>query len=196
MSKNTLDKLFNSRLRVKLLKFLFRNHPAPFGTKDLSKRIQEPLAKTKKELDFLFDLGLIYKRRNKQLLDYFLNPNFELFGELRSLILKSSPAEKDKMVKKILGLGRIKLAVVSGIFLNGNGLDLFDTPADLFIVGDEINKNRLRTLLASLEAEVGKEIKFSLMDKDEFQYRYGMFDRFIRVLLEGPHEKIINKLGL
>ena len=34
------------------------------------------------------------------------------------------------------------------------------------------------------------------MEKDEFEYRYGMFDRFVRVLLEGPHEKLINKLGL
>ena len=101
------------------------------------------------------------------------------------------------MVKKILGLGRVKLAVTSGIFMTGNnGLDFFDTVADLFIVGDDISKNRLRTFLTALEAEVGKEIKFSVMEKEEFQYRYAMFDRFIRVLFESPHEKLINKLGL
>ena len=128
---------------------------------------------------------------------YSLDPDFEFFGELRNLILKSSPAEKDKMIKKILGLGRIKLAVVSGIFMAENGgLDIYDTVADLFIVGDDISKKKLRAFLTALEAEVGKEVKFTLMDKDEFQYRYGMFDRFIRVLLEGPHEKIINKLGI
>ena len=128
---------------------------------------------------------------------YSLNPNFEFFGELKSLILKSSPAEKDKMVRKILGLGKAKLAVPSGIFMAENtGSDLYDTAADLFIVGDDISKNKLRAFLTALEAEVGKEIRFTLMDKDEFQYRHGMFDRFIRVLFEGPHEKIINKLGL
>ena len=128
---------------------------------------------------------------------YSLNPEFEFFGELKNLILKSSPAEKDKIVKKILGLGKIKLAVISGIFLSGDsGSDLYDTAADLFIVGDDVNKNKLRAFLTALEAGVGREIKFTLMDKDEFRYRHGMFDRFIRVLLEGPHEKIINKLGL
>ncbi|OGN03531.1 MAG: hypothetical protein A2655_04825 [Candidatus Yanofskybacteria bacterium RIFCSPHIGHO2_01_FULL_43_42] len=130
-------------------------------------------------------------------INYSLDPEFEFFGELKGLILKSSPAEKYKMVKKILGLGRVKLAVTSGIFMaENNGLDLYDTVADLFIVGDDISKDKLRPFLRALEAEVGKEIKFTLMDKDEFQYRYGMFDRFIRVLLEGPHEKIINKLGI
>lgn len=128
---------------------------------------------------------------------YSLNPGFEFFGELKSLILKSSLAEKDKLVKRISGLGRVKLAVISGIFMSVSmGLDFYDAPADLFIVGDDINKSKLRSFLASLEADVGKEIKFSLMEKDEFEYRHGMFDRFIRVLLESPHEKIINKLGL
>jgi len=66
----------------------------------------------------------------------------------------------------------------------------------LFIVGDEINRAKLRNFLGSLEAEIGTEIKFTLMDKEEFDYRFNMFDRFVRVLLEGPHEKIVNKIGL
>ena len=34
------------------------------------------------------------------------------------------------------------------------------------------------------------------MDKEEFKYRFSMFDRFVRVLLEGPHENLIDKLGV
>lgn len=128
---------------------------------------------------------------------YVLNPRFEFFAELKNLVLKSSPTRKDQLAKKILRLGKVKLAVTSGVFINGSkNTHVYDTVADLFIVGDDINKRKLRSFLASVEADIGKEIRFSLMDQDEFQYRYGMFDRFIRVLLEGPHEKIINKLGL
>ncbi len=127
---------------------------------------------------------------------YVLNSGFEFFSELKGLILKASPAEKDLLIKKILTLGRVKLAVVSGIFLNSDTELCSNAVADLFIVGDDISKDRLRTFLRSLEAEVGREIKFSLMDREEFDYRFGMFDRFIRVLLEGPHEKIINKIGI
>lgn len=127
---------------------------------------------------------------------YVLNSSFEFFSELKGLILKASPAEKDLLIKKISTLGRIKLAVVSGVFLNTDTESCNNAVADLFIVGDDISKDRLRTFLRSLEAEVGREIKFSLMDREEFDYRFGMFDRFIRVLLEGPHEKIINKIGI
>lgn len=126
-----------------------------------------------------------------------LNQNFEFFSELRSLILKSSARDKEKLINKVSNLGRVRLAVISGIFLSDpDSINQYDAPADLFIVGDDINRAKLRNFLGSLEAEIGTEIKFTLMDKEEFDYRYNMFDRFVRVLLEGPHEKIINKIGL
>ena len=128
---------------------------------------------------------------------YAVDSGFEFFKELKELILKSSPAEKSKMIKRITGLGRVRLAVASGILINGkNPNDNIESEVDLFIVGDDVDKSKLNKFLRSLEAEVGKEIRFGVMEKDEFEYRYGMFDRFVRVLLENPHDKLINKLGL
>ncbi len=64
MSKNAnnqliLDNLFNSRLRVKVLKFLFRNYPVDFGVRELASRIQEPLDVIKKEVNSLQKMGLV-----------------------------------------------------------------------------------------------------------------------------------------
>ncbi|MBI2064167.1 MAG: hypothetical protein HYT66_00430 [Candidatus Yanofskybacteria bacterium] len=195
-SRDILGILFGSKSRVKVLKFLFRNYPNDFSIPELSKRIQEQYAAIRKEANLLREIKLIKKVNNGQ--RYTLNPNFEFFQELKGLIMKSSPAEKNRLVRRIYKLGRIKLAVLSGIFLSSeNGAAAYENSvADLFIVGDEISKEKLRSFLKALEAEVGREIRLSIMDKEEFEYRYGMFDRFVRVMLEGPHEKIINKLGL
>lgn len=125
---------------------------------------------------------------------YILNDNFEFFYELRDLILKSSPAELGEMTRRMNNLGHIKLAIISGIFMNKENPD--PMVVDLLMVGDDIEPRKLKTFLKSLEAEVGKEIKFALLEKEEFKYRYAMFDRFIRALLEGPHDKLINKLGI
>ena len=84
--------------------------------------------------------------------------------------------------------------IISGVFINKENLDPLIT--DLLIVGDDVDRRKLRAFLRATEAEVGKEIKFTVMDKEEFQYRLAMFDRFIRVLLESPHEKLINRLGI
>ena len=194
-SRDILDILFGSKVRVKVLKFLFRNYPNDFSVPELSKRIQESPVAIRKEAQLLNQIKLIKKNGAQK---YALNPNFEFFHELKGLIMKASPAEKNRLVQRIYKLGRIKLAVLSGIFLNNeNGTAAYENSvADLFIVGDEISKEKLRSFLKALEAEVGREIRLSIMDKEEFEYRYGMFDRFVRVMLEGPHEKIINKLGL
>jgi|SRR3989344_902494 len=127
-------------------------------------------------------------------LTYVLNTDFGSFFELRDLILKSLPAEKDTMIERINKLGKVKLAIISGVFMNKDSPDPYIP--DLLIVGDDLDKRKLRSFLKAIEAEVGKEIKFVILDKEEFQYRWAMFDRFIRVLLEGPHEKLINKLGI
>jgi hypothetical protein len=137
------------------------------------------------------------KKRAKERVFYTLNPDFEFLSELRSLILKSSPAEKDRIAQRLSRVGRIKMALVAGVFLNNPDSTMTqETRTDLFVVGDDIDKRKMTFFLKSLEAEIGKEIKFSLMEKDEFEYRYNMYDRFVRELLEGPHEKLINKLGV
>ena len=122
---------------------------------------------------------------------YFLNPDFEFYQELSALVLKPSPSEKRSMITKILGLGKVKLAVISGIFLN-EATD--DDISDLFIVGNDIERSKLNKFLKSIEAQLGQEIKFTLMDREEYRYRVGMFDRFVRLLFDGPHEKLVDRL--
>ena len=62
MSKPILDNLFGSKVRVKLLKFMFRNYPADFGVRELAQRIQESYPATKKEVQLLKDIYVIKKK--------------------------------------------------------------------------------------------------------------------------------------
>ncbi|OGN20256.1 MAG: hypothetical protein A3I32_03200 [Candidatus Yanofskybacteria bacterium RIFCSPLOWO2_02_FULL_45_10] len=125
---------------------------------------------------------------------YVLNRDFQFIQELRDLILKSSPAEKSEIAERLQRIGRVKLAVISGIFLNKENPETLAT--DLFIVADYIDRRKFQVFIKYLEAETGGEVRFVIMEKEEFQYRLSMFDRFVRVLLEGPHEKLINRLGV
>jgi len=122
---------------------------------------------------------------------FYFNQGFIFSEELKSLVLKSSPASKSKMFNRIKKLGRVKLAILAGIFLNQE-----NSKADILIVGDDISDKRFRNFVKDLEAEAGKEICYSLISTEEFDYRLDMCDRFIRDLLEYPHEKLINKLKL
>jgi len=198
MSKSILDNLFGSRVRVKLLKLLYRQHPLPLAMSELTVRVQEPSFIVRRELVLLQEIKLVRRiHKTKAGPDrYGLTKEFDFFVELRDLILKPSPVETDRLIKRINALGRVKLAVVAGIFVSQPDDTTYETPADLFIAGDDIDRGKLTKFLKSLEAEMGTEIRFGIMERDEFKYRYEMFDRFLRVLLEGPHRKIINKLEM
>ncbi|OGN14501.1 MAG: hypothetical protein A3G02_00075 [Candidatus Yanofskybacteria bacterium RIFCSPLOWO2_12_FULL_44_13b] len=62
MSKPTLDNLFGSKLRVKVLKFLFRNYPNDFSIRDVAKFVQESYDATKMEIESLKEIGLVRKK--------------------------------------------------------------------------------------------------------------------------------------
>ena len=63
MSKNSLDKLFGSRVRVKILKNTFRNYPSDFSLPELARRVQEPLGLVKKETSMLIKMGLVKPKK-------------------------------------------------------------------------------------------------------------------------------------
>lgn len=201
-SNEILHYIFDSKTKVKILKFMFRNHPGSFSIKDISKVIVSMPEYTQKEVVKLISIGLIRskvskiknegEKKSESIGVYYLNSDFDFFEELRGLLLKSSLTFQKRMLKKIIKLGRIKFVAISGLFLNMDD----SSTTDILIVGDGINKKKFNNFLKITEAEVGKEINFAIMDREEFDYRRKMFDRFIRVLFESPHKVLMDKIGV
>lgn len=63
MSKHILETLFESRPRLKILKFLFRNASASFNVKELAAHVQEEPLAVKREIAKLRKIGLIKLKR-------------------------------------------------------------------------------------------------------------------------------------
>jgi len=146
-------------------------------------------AKAKKELISLANMKFVIKRTKKGKLFYELNQNFYFYPELKNLVAKSNTSPSCKSLSRVGKVGNIKLAVISGAFINYH-----KSKADMILVGDNISKARLNNLMQALEAEIGKEISFVMMNVEEFKYRLNMLDKFILEFLEGPHEELINKI--
>ncbi len=122
---------------------------------------------------------------------YRVDQSFELFKELRSLIVKAVSGSFPDLERKLKRLGRIKLAVATGAFLNIN-----DSRVDLLLVGDNIQLKRLTNIIKDVESVIGKEIRYVILSVLEFKYRYEMYDRFLRDILDAPHEKIIKRIKI
>lgn len=196
MSDQTLEQLFESPAKVRVLRLFLRNPKEKFTVSAASARIQNNSRITRRVLESLRRAGFLkisYKKRPKPETIYFINPAFMLLDELRGLVLKSSPTSKSRLLNKIKGIGRVKLLALSGIFMRP---DRELSRTDLLIVADDVSEKRFFNFLKELEADMGCEIQYSLLTSDEFKYRYKMLDRFLRDILERPNEKLIDKLGV
>lgn len=197
MSEQILEHLFDSPVKVKIYKLFLRNAGRYFSLPEIAKKTQSNLRVVKRQVKGLLSVNFLRQKRVKASrkkgikggIYFSANTQFDFFNELNNLILKSSPTSKEKMLRKIMKLGRIKMALISGVFLNTD-----NSRVDLFLVGDDINERKLRKFLSDMEAEVGREIVYAALTSKEFDYRFHMFDRFVRDILEKPHEKMVNKV--
>lgn len=184
-----LENLFGSKERARLLRFFLQNPDAPFETAEIARRNMLKPAKIRKEIEMLVRLKFILKSSHKGKFSYRLNQDFIFYPELKNLITKANTSPHCQSLTKVAKIGNIKLAAISGVFINYH-----KSKADMIIVGDDISKAKLRNLMGGLEAEIGKEINFVLMNMEEFKYRLNMLDKFVLEFLEGPHEEVINKV--
>jgi len=184
-----LESLFGSKEKARLLRFFLQNSENHFDSAEIARRNMLRGIKIRRELEMLVRIKFIVKNTHKGKFFYRLNQNFDFYPELKSLIIKSNISPQCKSLEKIAKIGNVKLAVISGVFINYQ-----KSKADMIIVGDNIGKAKLKNLMNSLEAEIGKEINFVLMTMEEFKYRLNMLDKFILEFLEGPNEEVINKI--
>lgn len=185
-----LENLFGSKEKARLLRFFLQNPEPFFSLEEIVKKNILNSAKTKTEINNLAKIKFVTVRIKKGKSSFQLNQEFSFYPELKNLIAKSNVYPQCKSLSRIGKIGNIKLAVISGVFIN-----YVKSKADMIIVGDAVSKAKLNNLMESLEAEIGKEINFVLMTMDEFKYRLNMLDKFVLEFLEGPHEEIINKIS-
>lgn len=209
-----LEQLFESSAKVRILRIFMQNPDSIFTFPEVTKRSQLRARHVRAELNKLLRIGVIKTRiaaikyeikkrsrakkkplppkiKSKKMRVFYTDKKFELWKELNDLVTKSSVASRKKLFQQIKELGSVKLAVMSGIFLNNDR-----ARTDLLVVGDGIKRKKMESFLAKIESEIGTSLRYTLMDTREFQYRLNMYDRFLRDILEYPHEKLINKLHI
>jgi hypothetical protein len=203
--RDVLETLFGSQVKVRLMRLFLLNPAEIFDMKTISSRLGSKVPVIQKELKPLFDIGYIKKGTRivtmkgasknklvrKRVSGFGISRDFPYINELAALLASSAPAAREKMLARVKGIGKVNLLVMAGQLLG------YDTErVDIFIVGDGLKKSKIEHMLNTVEADTGKEIIYALMPTKEFQYRYGMYDRFIKDLFDNPHEILVNKLGI
>lgn len=168
---------------------LFVFNPNSFFTSaEVASKAQERPEITRRELSSLSRAGLI-KRRAK---GYVLDTTYPYITALSNFLIDASPLTEKEIIKKISSaVNNLRLVLISGVFIHDK-----DSRVDLLVVGDHVRQAKLVSVMSSIEAELGKELRYTAFDTADFKYRLGIYDKLVRDILDFRHEKILNKLGI
>jgi predicted transcriptional regulator len=191
MSEEVLEKLFHSKAKVRLLRLFLNNPDKAYLISEAAKELKINTASARKEINNLTKAGFLLLRKKSKKSYYQVNRNFVFYEELRRLIFKTNPTSFSKIKSQVTKLGQVRFVLVSGALINSE-----KGRVDIMIVGENIDRSKLRGFLSGVEAEAGKKINYVYLTTDEFKYRKDMFDKFIADIFDGPHKILINKLKM
>lgn len=199
-----LEKLFGSSARVKTLKFFLFNTGELFEKDTIATRTKVSSSVLQKELNLFEKIGLIKKKsfvvtrelrsgriQKVRTKGYETIRENKLFVPLQNLLVKNSPMSSNSLVQRLGRHGKLKLVIAAGVFIQDA-----DSRVDLLIVGDDIKENPLKTTIATLESEIGKQLRYSVLTVQDFKYRLGVYDKLVRDILDYPHQIFLDKIGV
>ncbi len=190
------------------MQLFYSNPNRAFYVREITRKIDEQINSVRRELANLLSIGIIASDTTNNRLYYEVNQSYEYYEPLRAIfgggkvtavhesaaeedapqttVIAASGAERDKFK----ALGNVEVALYTGQFTRDDSSGI-----DALIVGD-INQHALQKFMAELEAQEGKEIRYTVMPAQEFNYRRQIKDRFITTVLESKKQVLIDKNGI
>ena len=195
-----LAKLFGP-VRLKVLRFFLQHQEGAYEDKDMAKRLKVSLPQLRKELKILESVGflkhriahavLASTRNGKRSFKGWYLQRLLINGPLKKFLFNSVPFKNDEVIKRLKGIGKIKLLIVAGVFIQDDS-----SPIDIMIVGDQLRRVVSESALRTMEADIGRELNYALFETHDFLYRLEAYDKFVREVFESPHQRIIDRIGL
>lgn len=182
-----LKDLIISRVRVKILQLFFLSPGKIFHVREIVRRTEEEINAVRRELSHLEKTGLMSKEQRANRLFYALRRDYHLYYDLLDLIIKTAGLGGE-IVKAKIKLGKIKFVMVSGKYARGVAHN--SNEIDLLVVG-RIVLAELSQLIRNEEARREREINYTVMTEEEFNFRKKRRDPFVIEILKGSRIMVI-----
>jgi len=202
-----LGKLLGTEERVKIMRLFLLNAEMCFDAHDIMDRSKVNKGALRREIGLLLKIGFVKPRNftkdiertkgntvkiiKKKVSGWQLSIDFPLLLPVRNLLISSEPVKKEDIIARFKSTGKVKLLVLSGVFIQND-----DSRVDILVVGDDLKRKSIENVLRSIEAEVGKELSYALFETQDFLYRLSVYDKFVRDILDFPHENILDKINI
>ena len=180
--------IITSKVRIKILELFFSNLGEMYHVRGIVREINEEINAVRRELARLESAGILKNEKRGNRLYYWVRKDYPFFGDLVSMVAKTIGLGAE-IVTNRKKLGGISFIMFSGKFARGKARKNQDD-VDILVVG-EIVLPELTNLIRAEESKRGKEINYTVMSKDELEFRKKRRDPFLLGILSGSRVMII-----
>ncbi len=191
----SLSDLITSKVRIKILELFLSNPNEMYHVRGIVREIKEEINAVRRELAKLEEAGIIKKEARGNRIYYWARNEYPMFGDLISLVSKTTGLGSI-LVTNRTKIGKVSFVMFSGKFARRKPRKKEDE-VDILIVGD-IVLPELAAVIRAEESKRGKEINYTVMSREEFDFRKKRRDPFLlgilaasRVMVIGDEEDLV-----
>jgi len=183
-----LSDIITSKVRIKVLELFLSNLKEMYHVRGIVREIKEEINAVRRELERLEQAGFLKKEARGNRLYYWVRNDYPLYGDLISMSAKSSGLGAEIIDNKNK-IGKISFVMFSGRFARRKDRKA-DDDVDILVVG-EVVLPELAALIRTEEGKRGKEINYTVMSREEYEFRKKRRDPFLLGILSGSRTMII-----
>ena len=189
--EQSINALFGSKTRVKLLNLFFNSPDQKFYVREISRTIDEQVNSVRRELTNLESVGVVKSSTEDRKIYYQANQRFKYYLPLRVIFAGVKIGDDISVDKKISDIDKwqselsyiqneVELLVLFGVLADDPKSNI-----DMLLVGD-----------SKIENKEGRELNYMILSMEDFYYRYTTQDTFIKGLFKSNHKVIFDKEDL
>jgi len=180
--------LITSRVRVKLIELFYSNITEMYHIREVTRQVKEEINAVRRELANLEKAGVLKKENRGNRVYYWARREYYFYGDLLSMVAKSTGIGSE-IIKSRKKMGRVNFVMFSGKFVRRKERKR-DDEVDILVVGD-ISLPELATLIRMEESRRKHEINYTVMSREELDYRKKRRDPFLQGIMAGGRVMII-----
>jgi hypothetical protein len=183
-----LSDIITSKVRIKVLELFFSNLKEIYHVRGIVRETDEEINAVRRELDKFEKDGILRKEPRGNRIYYSLREEYPFYGDLASIVAKITGLGKS-LVENRNKIGKVSFIMFSGKFARFKDRRREDD-VDILVVGDVVLPE-LAALIRAEESKRGREINYTVMSRDELEFRKKRRDPFLAGILSGSRVMIV-----
>lgn len=185
-----LSDIITSKVRIKILKLVLSDVSEMYHVRGIVRKVGEEINAVRRELKRLEEGGLLQKEKRGNRIYYWSKEDYIFFEDLLSMVAKSTGLGAEIIASKNK-IGRPSFVMFSGGFARHKKSQK-DDRVDILVVGNVVLPE-LAALIRKEETTRAQEINYTVMNREELDFRKKRRDPFITSVLAGSRIMIIGE---